>query len=381
MHKLTIFDQLVKQIPRRTFQSLVEKFDADKWVKSFTCWQQLVAMMFAQLSAQTSLRDAVAGFNAHPRRHYHLGLKPLARSTLADANATRPVAVFEALLHKMLGVLTGSLANDARNAVRLLDSTIISLSHKMHRWAQFRSNNCGIKVSMVLDPDAHCPTFFEIAPARITDQTLAQQMPIEAGATYVFDRGYMDAAFWAKLDANGCRFVTRAKQNYLLDEVRKRIDPTPEIFADDLVRLHGKRAAKYSGLLRRIVFYCEETQQELVFLTNDLDSKASAIAALYKRRWQIELFFRWIKQNLELKRFLAKNPNAVRLQIITALIAFIALKLLQQASRTNAPLKRVRALAKSNLFNLRAIADLLLPDRWRPPDTMEDQLLLSFPGQ
>jgi len=381
MHKLSIFDQLVKQIPRRAFQSLVENSSADKWVKSFTCWQQLVAMIFAQLSAQTSLRDVVAAFNAHPRRHYHLGLKPLARSTLADANADRPVAVFEALLHKMLGMLAGSVANDARNAVRLLDSTIISLSDKMHRWAQFRSNNCGIKVSMVLDPDQQSPTFFEIAPARITDQTLAHQMPIEAGATYVFDRGYMDAAFWAKLDANGCRFVTRAKKNYLIDDVQKRIDPTPEIFSDDLVRLHGKRGLKYPGLLRRIVFFCEETQQTLVFLTNDLDSKAIEIAALYKRRWQIELFFRWIKQNLELKRFLAKNPNAVRLQIITALIAFVALKLLQQASRTDVPLKRLRALAKSNIFNLCAMADLLQPHPWKPPNQPDDQLLLSFPGQ
>ena len=381
MYKLSIFDQLVKQIPRRAFQSLVENSDADKWVKSFTCWQQLVAMMFAQLSAQTSLRDVVAAFNAHPRRHYHLGLRPLARSTLADANADRPVAVFEALLHKMLGMLTGGVATDARNAVRLLDSTIISLSHKMHRWAQFRSNNCGIKVSMVLDPDQQSPTFFEIAPARITDQTLAHQMPIEPGATYVFDRGYMDAAFWAKLDEKGCRFVTRAKKNYLLDDVKKRIDPTPEIFADDLVRLHGKRGLKYPGLLRRIVFYCEETQQTLVFLTNDIDSKAIEIAALYKRRWQIELFFRWIKQNLEMKRFLAKNPNAVRLQIIPALIAFVALKLLQQASRTDVPLKRLRALAKCNIFNLCAMENLLRPSPWKPPDQPDDQLLLSFPGQ
>lgn len=381
MPKLSIFDQLVKQIPRRVFQSLVEKSDADKWVKSFTCWQQLVAMMFAQLSAQSSLRDVVAAFNAHPRRHYHLGLKPLARSTLADANADRPVAVFEALLHKMLGLLAGSVANDARNAVRLLDSTIISLSDKMHRWAQFRSNNCAIKVSMVLDPDRQSPTVFEIAPARITDQTLAHQMPIEPGATYVFDRGCMDARFWAKLDASGCRFVTRAKKNYLLDDVQKRIDPTPEIFADDVVRLHGKRGLKYPGLLRRIEFYCEETQHTLVFLTNDFDSKAIEIAALYKRRWQIELFFRWIKQNLEIKRLLAKNPNAARLQIITAPIAFVALKLLQQASRTDVPLKRLRALARSNIFNLCAMAELLETRSWKPPDQHQNQLLLSFPGQ
>ncbi len=381
MHKLSIFEQIVKQVPRRIFQSLVEKHDADRWVKSFTCWQQLVAMLFAQVSAQSSLRDIVAAFNAHPRRHYHLGAKPLARSTLADANADRPVAVFEALLNVMLARIGGRVACEARDAVRLLDSTIISLSDKMHRWARFRANNCGIKVSMVLDPQARCPTFFEIAPARVTDQTLAMRMPIEAGATYVFDRGYMDAAFWATLDAHGCRFVTRAKTNYLLDEVERRGGQAPEVRADDLVRLHGKRGSKYPGLLRRIVFYCEETQKELVFLTNDLGAEAIEIAALYKRRWQIELFFRWIKQNLELKRFMAKNQNAVRLQIVTALIAFAALKLLQQASRTDVPLKRVRAIAKSNVFNLGAITALLCPAPPRPPDQPADQLMLAFPGQ
>ena len=381
MFTLSVFDQILKQIPRRQFQSLVDKRGADKWVKSFTCWQQLVAMMFAQMSAQTSLRDVVASFNGQPVRHYHLGAKPLARSTLADANAARPVAVFEDLLNLLLAKLSRRDANEARTAVRLLDSTVISLSHKLHRWAAFRSNNTGVKVSMVFDPDAQCPTFFEIAPARITDQSLARKMPIEAGTTYVFDRGYMDAGFWSDLDKAGCCFVTRAKSNYHLDEVKKRSDPTPEIFADDLVRLEGERALKFPGLLRRIVFYCEETQKELVFLTNDLVSTASQIAALYKRRWQIELFFKWIKQNLELKRFLANNPNAVRLQIITALIAFVALKLLQQARRITFPLKRIRAVAKSHLFNLRAIETLLSPELDKPPKPGSNQLSLVFPGQ
>ena len=163
MSKLSVFQQLLKQIPRRQFQSIVEKHGSDKWVKSFTSWQHLVAMLFAQASAQTSLRDVVATFNAHPARHFHLGARPLARSTLADANAARPVAVFEALLNVMLGKLSGRSAGDAKAAVRLLDSTVISLSHKLHRWAAFRSNNTGIKVSMVFDPEAQCPTFFEIA--------------------------------------------------------------------------------------------------------------------------------------------------------------------------------------------------------------------------
>jgi Transposase DDE domain len=225
------------------------------------------------------------------------------------------------------------------------------------------------------------PAFFEIAPARITDQTLARAMPVEPGAPYVFDRGYMDAAFCNELDGAGCRFVTRAKKNDHLDEVQKRIDPTPEIFADDLVRLEGKRAVTYPGLLRRIVFYCEERQKELVFLTNDLDSKAIEIAAHYKQRWQIELFFKWIKQNLELKRFLANNPNAVRLQIITPLIVFAALRLVQHAGRLTAPLKRLRAVTKCHIFNLSAIGSLLSLAPPKPPDPFQNQLSWNFTGQ
>ena len=188
----------------------------------------------------------------------------------------------------------------------------------------------------------------------------------------------MDAAFWNDLHTTGCRFVARPKKNDHLDEVKKRIDPTPEIFADDLVRLEGKRFVKFPHLLRRIVFYCEVPQKELVFLTNDMDSKAIAIAALYELRCQIELFFKWIKQNLELKRFLANNPNAVRLQIITALIVFVALRLLQQASRITAPLKRLRAVAKSNLFNLTEIESLLSPKRGKPSEPPSSQLCWIF---
>jgi Transposase DDE domain len=195
------------------------------------------------------------------------------------------------------------------------------------------------------------------------------------------DAAFWDAAFWNDLHTAGCRFVTRAKKNYHLDEVKKRIDPTPEIFADDLVRLESKRFIKFPHLLRRIVFYCEETQKELVFLTNDMDSKAIVIAAFYKQRWQIELFFKWIKQNLELKRFLSNTPNAVRLQIITALIVFVALRLLRQASRITVPLKRLRAVAKSNLFNLSAIESLLSPKRREPPEPVSNQLCWDFPGQ
>ena len=147
------------------------------------------------------------------------------------------------------------------------------------------------------------------------------------------------------------------------------------------MRLEGKRALKFPGLLRGIVVYCEETQRELVFLTNDLKTKAIEIAALYKRRWQIELFFKWIKQNLELKRFLGRTSNAIRLQIITALIAFAALKLLQQVSRCTVPLKRMRAVAKSNVFNLGAITALLFPTLAKPPNSRHDQLALIFPGQ
>ena len=378
---ISVFQQVLKQIPRRQFQSIVARHEGDKWVKSFSCWQQLVAMVYAQLSGQTSLRDLEASFNAAPQRHYQLGGGPIKRSTLSEANAKRPLAIFEELLRLLLARLDARPAREAENALRILDSTVISLSAKSHRWAAFRVNNAAIKLHLVFDPDAQCPTFFEIAPARLHDQTLAWQVPIEPKASYVFDRAYIDAGFWAKLDEAGCRFVTRAKSNLLLEELQSRIDPTDCIFQDDIVRLEGRGKDKYPKPLRRIVYFDEERAKELTFLTNDMQSPASDIAALYKRRWQIELFFKWIKQNLELKRFMAKNPKAVRLQIITALIAFVALKLLHHAIAATAPLKRLKALCKNNLFNQNELYALINPKPPEPPNQTAHQLVMNFPGQ
>ncbi len=378
---LCVLQQVLKHIPRRQFRSIVARHGGDKWVKSFTCWDQLVAMIYAQLSDQNSLRDLVASFNAEPGRHYHLGGGPLRRSTLAEANAARPLAIFEDVLRLLLARLGAGIARETGEALRLIDSTVITLSAKMHRWAAFRVNNAAIKLHLVFDADAQCPTFFEIAPARLHDQVLARNIPIEPGATYVFDRAYIDAAFWAKLDDAGCRFVTRAKKNLLLEELERRIDPTDCIFNDDIVRLEGRRRATFQKPLRRVVFFCEETAKEIVFLTNDLTSPAVEIAALYKRRWQIELFFKWIKQNLELKRFMAKNPKAVRLQIITALIAYAALKLLHQSRHIVVPLKRLKALCKNAIFNQKDVFDLITPPPKIKPLFHTNQLILDFPGQ
>lgn len=203
-------------------------------------------------------------------------------------------------------------------------------------WRQLPSSL--IELHLVLDPDAQCPTFFEISPARLHDSTLARNMPTAPGNTYVFDRAYIDSTFWKRLDDADCRFITRAKSNLLLDVIKRRIDPTDCIIFDDIVELAGSGKKKYQKPLRRITYWCEQSERELVFLTNDFDRKGVEIAALYKRRWDIELFFKWIKQNLELKRFLANNANGVHLQIITSLIAYIALKLLHRKAQIEAPI-------------------------------------------
>lgn len=379
--KITLFQQILKQIPWRQFRAIVAKHEGDRWCKKFTSRQQLIAMLFYQFADQVSLRNVVDAFNADPARHYHLGAIPLARSTLSEANAKRPAAIFEDLLKLLIAKLIGAPGNDAKEVLRLIDSTVIPLSAKMHKWAPFRANNTALKLHLVLDPDAQCPTFFEIASARRHDSTLAKDMPIDPGNTYVFDRAYNNSAFWKRLDDADCRFVTRAKSNLLLDVIERRSDPAEEIMFDDIVELAGRGKKTYQKRLRRITVRCEKTERELVFLTNDFDRKASEIAALYKRRWDIELFFKWIKQNLELKRFMANNENGVRLQIITSLIAYIALKLLHEKCRIKAPLKRLMALAKNTLHNQSAITRLLNPHQHKPPDLPSNQLLLNFPGQ
>jgi hypothetical protein len=283
-HHNTLLHDLGKAMPRWRFEHLVRRTGADRRVRTLPSWSQFVALVYAQLAGITSLRELVAALASHANHAYHLGLGPIRRSTLAEANAKRPLALYEAVLATLLHQLQPRVAQGAREALRLVDATTIKLS-ALSGWARFSAHHHAAKLQVVYDPDAELPTFFEITRARVNDITVAKRLPIEDGATYVFDKGYYDFAFWAQLDARGCRFVTRRKVNTPLVVFATRPPSDPAIQADVVGRLPARLARNRQNPYAkpvRMVTVVRDDGQTLDLLTNDLAAEASAIAALYK---------------------------------------------------------------------------------------------------
>jgi hypothetical protein len=352
-HHNTLLHDLRKAMPRWRFERLAQRTGADRRVRVLPSWSQFVALLYAQLAGITSLRELVAALASHANHAYHLGLGPIRRSTLAEANARRPLALYEAVLASLLDQLQPRLAASAREALRLVDATTLRLS-PLSGWARFGATHHAAKLHIAYDPEAQIPTFFEITPARVNDIALAKVMPIAAGATYVFDKGYYDFAFWAKLDAAGCRFVTRRKVNTPLAVIATRPVRGMAIQADVVGRLPGRVARNRGNPYPRpvrMVTVLREDGRILEFLTNDLEAEASTIAALYKARWQVELFFRWVKQNLKIKRFLGTSEHAVKLQILIALVAYLLLRLAKERLPAAASLHHLARLVKVNLMH------------------------------
>jgi hypothetical protein len=302
------------------------------------------------------------------------------RSTLADANALRPSAVFVELLGTMMVQAHRGLRRKLAEAVYLIDSTGLPLNRLSAGWARFSANACGAKLHVVYDPDADRPIYASVSAANVNDITAAHAMPIEGGATYVFDLGYYDYAWWAALDRAGCRIVTRFKSNTPLALVEELpLAKSGAILSDRIGFLPARQGRGRRNPMQdavREVRIKTETGKILRLLSNDLDATAHEIADLYKRRWAIELFFRWVKQTLRIRHFLGTGENAVRIQIAVALIAFLLLRLAQQALKTaHGPLAFAR-LVRANLMHRRRIDRLLEPDP--PPDPQANQLVIQW---
>ena len=365
-HQNSVLHSVLKHVPWSAFDQLVEEHGADARVRRLTTKSQFVALLYAQLSGAVSLREIVTGLESHAARVYHLGATTVRRSTLSDANSQRPVAVFSDLLALMMQQAHRGLRRKLADTVYLIDATGVRLNEFSAGWARFSAGVCGAKVHVIYDADADRPIYAAVSAAKVNDITLAQQMPIQSGATYVFDLGYYDYAWWAKLDAAQCRIVTRFKANTPLTVVEEL--PVPEggnILSDRIGFLPARQARSRRNPLQdavREVRVATETGKVLRILSNDLDATAQEIADLYKRRWAIELFFRWVKQILKITRFLGTSENAVRIQIAVALIAFLLLRLAQATQKTIiSPLAFAR-LIRANLMHCRSIDRLLEPE-------------------
>jgi len=371
-HHNTVFRDLLKLVPWHRFEALVEDHDSDARVRRLSSKSQFVALLYGQLSGAAGLREIVTGLSSHAARLYHLGVGPVRRSTLSDANAKRPVAVFSELLEVMMKQAHRGLRRKLAETTYLIDSTSVRLNEHSAGWARFSSGVCGAKVHVIYDADADRPIYAAVSAANVNDITAAHQMPIVPGATYVFDLGYYDYAWWAELDAGGCRIVSRFKSNTRLDVVKElRVVPGSNVLSDRIGFLPARQAKNRRNPMQdavREVRITTETGKVLRLLSNDLDASAEDIADLYRRRWAIELFFRWVKQTLKITRFVGTSENAVRIQIAVALIAFLLLRLAQATQAAiQSPLVFAR-LVRTSLMLRRRIDNLL-----EPPPTVQDQ--------
>jgi IS4 transposase len=382
LHQNTVFHDLTKHIPWDKFARLVEKYGADKLSRTLNSKRHLLALLYGQFSGATRLREIVTGMTSHQTRLYHLGGAVVKRSTFSDANSQRPYQIFAELFAQMLPQAHRGLRRASTDAVRLVDSTSVRLSSLSENWAKFSADVFGAKVHIVYDPNADRPVYFAVTPANVNDITAAKAMPIEAGATYVYDLGYYDYRWWAAIDEAGGRFVTRLKKNTPLIVVHEtRVPKNSNIVSDRIGHLPARLAASRKNPLQvpvREITVIIETGKTLRIVTNDLDAPAQEIADLYKQRWQIELFFRWVKQTLRIKHFIGVSENAVRIQIAVALITFLILRMAQAAQNAvRSPLEFAR-LARINLMQRRQIDRLLEPLQPIPISTAQLRLELCL---
>ena len=380
-----ILSQVLDMVHRQTLDRLVGRYDAESRVRHFGCRQQLICMVFAQLTWRESLRDIEACLNARTEALYHLGFtKPIARSTLAEANECRDWRLWRDLAMGLVAKARHLYADEElgielSNAVYALDSTTIDLSLTLFGWADFRSTKAGIKMHTQLDLRGPIPTVIDITPARMHDVLWLDNLMFEAGAFYVMDRGYVDFARLARIAGSGAFFVTRAKDNLRFTRHRScPVNYSEGLRSDQIGKLSIPSSRKlFPWPLRKVRYFDEELRRDFVFLTNHLDIPALNVTKLYKLRWQVELFFRWIKQNLRIKHFYGNSINAVKSQIWIAVTVYLMVAILHKQLRLPGRLHRTLQILSVHPFEKTPIYQLLT-ETYNQPYTNDDsnQLLL-----
>jgi hypothetical protein len=323
-----VFAQIVEFLPQRIFDRIVEKYEGNKYVKHFTCWNQLLCMLFGQLTNRDSLRDLMVALNAHSNKSYHLGLgKNVTRSNLAKANETRNSKIFEEFAYHLIDVARRNRANDdfeIKGTIYAFDSSTIDLCLSVFWWAKFRKAKGGIKLHTLFDITTQIPAFVHVTPATVNDVNAMDYLNYEQSAYYIFDRGYVDYTRLFKITQHSAFFVIRAKSNLQFNRMySQKIDKSSGVLCDQIGKLKGFYISKrYPDKLRRVKFHDQQTNRTFIYLTNNFDITSAQVALLYKNRWQIELFFKWIKQHLKIKSFWGTSQNAVLIQIYCALITY-----------------------------------------------------------
>ena len=327
-HGRYVFSQVTDFLPKRVFESIVNRYSGDKGVRFFSCWNQLLCMVFGQLANRDSLRDLIVAIEAHKQKAYHLGFgKNVTRSNLSKANEKRNFKIFEEFAYYLIDVARNKLKNDnfeIKGKVYAFDSTTIDLCLNVFWWAKFRKAKGGIKLHTLYDITTQIPAFIHITAATVNDVKAMDVIPYENGAYYIFDRGYVDFARLYRITLLSAYFVVRAKSNLQFRRLySQNADRSTGVQSDQIGKLTGFYVSKdYPDKLRKVKYYDKDMNRTFVFLTNNMLLIAQKIALLYKNRWQIELFFKWIKQHLKIKSFWGNTENAVRIQIYSAIITY-----------------------------------------------------------
>jgi hypothetical protein len=380
----SIFSQVLQLFPRLEFQSLVLKHKAERHARGVSSWSQFVAMLFAQLSGQDALRGIEAGLATQGCHLYHLGVKPVKRSSLSYANAHRPAALFEDIFYALLSKCQKIAPWHKfrfKNPLYSLDASTISLCLSLFDWAKFRKTKGAVKIHVKFNHAGYLPSFLRMTPGKVHEKRIAPQVPLEKGDVVVMDRGFLDFAFLQTLQNQGVFFVTRLKSNSVFRVVERREKTHPTIVADQIIELTGFYSRKkYPFRLRRVVAKDPVTKKRVVLLTNQFTWAASTIAAIYKDRWQIELFFKTLKQQLKVKSFVGTSFNALLSQLWAALIAYLVLSYLKFRSKFRWSLYTLSCIMPTNLFARRNLWDWL-DKPYQPPRSdpaLQVQAALNF---
>ena len=386
----SLFSQLLRHVSRSEFYHLVKKHEAERAAKGFTCWTQFVAMMFCHLAHADSLREICGGLSCCLGKLRHLGVqKSPNKSTLSYANEHRPAELYEEMFWTMMNRFrhSGSLGSRKKkfrfkNKLLSFDSTTISLCLALFPWASFRRAKGGVKVHVLLDHDDYMPSFVRITEAKRHDRTAVRFLNLAPESIIAFDRAYNDYALFGQWTERRIFFVTPMKENALYEVIQERELPRNRpIRSDQIIRLSGSKAlVKCPYPLRRVVVWDETNNREIVLLTNHLTFGSTTIAAIYKDRWEIEVFFKTLKQHLKVKTFIGTTENALRIQIWTALIALLLLKYLHHLSKATWSLSNLATMLRLNLFTYRDLMEWINDPFGSPPIIPGDHVQLRLPG-
>jgi hypothetical protein len=384
-HGKYVFSQLVEFLPQRVFDRLVAKYNGNKNIKHFTCWNQLLCMLFGQLSSRESLRDLITVIEAHQSKSYHLGFgKSVTRSNLSKTNENRNYKIFEEFANHLILIAQEKNSTNSfeiEGSIYAFDSSTIDLCLSVFWWAHFRKTKAGIKLHTLFDIKTQIPVFIHITEANVHDVNAMDTINYEPFAYYIFDRAYVDYLRLYQITKATAYFVVRAKSNLKFKRMySKKTDKSTGVIYDQTGKIDGFYSSKdYPQKIRKVKFFDAENKKTLIFLTNNFDLSAGQIALLYKQRWQIELFFKWIKQHLKVKTFWGTTENAVRIQINVAIIAYCLVSIIEKDLKINRSIYEILQILSVSLLDKTTVNELLKKSDYNNVNELDsNQLVFSL---